>query len=152
MLVNEFNSPKLFIIDLPLFVGGTTKILKNGTTTKPTKKYWLTLNNYRNWHYQIANGTKKKFKELIKEDVLRLPNLFELWDKVHLEYLLYSPDNKKRDLTNSVSIVDKYFADALVELGKLKDDSCSFVPSISCRYMGIDRVNPRMTVNISEFK
>ena len=35
-----------------------TLILEEGKT----RKKWLTLNNYRNWHYQVSNNLKRKFK------------------------------------------------------------------------------------------
>lgn len=145
------NQTNGFKLDLPLFVGGKTRQLKSGAWTKPTKKFWLTLNNYRNWHFQTANNTKVLFKEAIEDQIQALPDLSLLFGEVQFSYTLFAPDTRHRDLTNSVSIVDKYFADALVEMGKLKDDSCSHVKAISCEVGSIDKNRPRMEVVISPY-
>jgi len=92
-----------------------------------------------------------KFKEEIEDQVLALPNVTELWGKVSLHYLLYPQNNIKRDLMNVVSIIDKYFVDTLVEMGKLEDDNCHFVPGFSCEVRSIDKKNPRMEVGIRPF-
>ena len=140
-----------FKIDLPLYVGGKSRTLKNGVKTPPTKKYWLTLNNYRNWHYQIVNNTKVFFKAEIQDQILQLPDLSALWGQIHLHYVMYPPNKVSRDLGNNVSILNKYFEDALVELGKLKDDNNTIIPGYSCEMSTIDKINPRMEVFIRPF-
>lgn len=140
-----------FKLDLPLYVGGKTKTKRNGSMTKPTKKYWLNMNNYRNWHYQTLNSTKIMFKEAVKDQINILPNLTELWGVICFQYRLYPPNFAERDLNNTVSVVDKYFADALVELGKLKDDNCSFLKAYSCEARDVDKSNPRLEVVIRPF-
>lgn len=140
-----------FKIDLPLYVGGKSRILKSGVKTPPTKKYWLTLNNYRNWHYQTANNTKVLFKAEIQDQILQLPDLTALWGQIHLTYVMFPPNKAQRDLLNNVSIVGKYFEDALVELGKLQDDNNKIIPEYSCKMATIDKINPRMEVFIRPF-
>jgi Holliday junction resolvase RusA-like endonuclease len=141
--------PTQFTLILPLYVGGHTRTLKNGSQAKPNKKYWLNLNQYRNWHYRTAGTTKKLFKEAIAPQILALPDLTGLWGRVHLHYAMYSPSHQKRDLMNSVSIIDKYFSDALVELGKLSDDDLHTITSLSCKVENVDKDNPRMEVTIT---
>ena len=138
-------------LDLPLFVGGKTRQLKDGSWTKPTKRFWLTQNNYRNWHYQTANNTKRLFKEAVSAQIIPLPDLLVLWGAITLNYRLFPPDARNRDLTNSVSVVDKYFADALVELGKLPDDNFNFIKGVSSEFVAIDKANPRMEVVIRPY-
>lgn len=140
-----------FKLDLPLYVGGTTRTKLDGSQTKRTKRYWLTLNNYRNWHYQTSNTTKKLFKEAVRPQIEMLPDLTALWGAVRFDYALYPPNRQDRDLTNSVSVVDKYFADALVELGKLTDDSITFIKGSSCEVKEIDKFRPRMEVVIRPY-
>jgi len=140
-----------FKINLPLYVGGKTRTKLDGSLTKRTKRFWLTLNNYRNWHYQTASDTKVLFKAEIKSQVDLLPVLDDLWDKISLEYVMYPPNNVGRDLGNTISIMSKYFEDALVELGKLKDDNNTIIPAYSCRVSKIDKTNPRVEVFIRPF-
>lgn len=121
-------------IDLPLYI-------VNGRN----KKYWLTMNNYRNWHYQINNNLKKKFKLSL------MPHLgFRFSNQVHIHYRLFAPDRRKRDLMNNVSVIDKFFQDALVELGCIQEDNVSIVVKITAEYIGIDKDNPRLEAIITD--
>ena len=43
------NQPQEVILDLPIFLRQTKGKVK-----------WLTLNNYRNWHYQTSNGCESE--------------------------------------------------------------------------------------------
>jgi len=141
--------PSHFTLSLPLFVGGKSRVLKSGKQSDPTKKHWLTMNNYRNWHYQTSDTTKKLFKEAVASQVLALPDLTALWGQVHLHYSMYPPSRQRRDLMNAVSVIDKYFSDALVEFGKLQDDDLDNIRSLSCNVETIDKANPRMEVIIT---
>lgn len=140
--------PNEFKINLPIFTGGTQRQLKDGSLTKPTKRFWLSLNNYRNWHYQSSDNCKKKFKEAIKPDIMNLPNLSALWGAVRMDYTYFPKTKALSDVGNFVSVVDKFFCDALVECGKLKDDNYIHVPGYSGEFGGVDKLNPRMEVII----
>ena len=142
--------PPHFILSLPLYVGGKTKTLSSGKQSKPTKRHWLTMNNYRNWHHQTADTTKKLFKEAVTSQILALPDLTALWGQIHLHYTMYPPTFQRRDLMNAVSVIDKYFSDALVELGKLADDDLDNIRSLSCIAENVDKANPRMEVIITQ--
>jgi len=83
----------------------------------------------------------------VKEDVLKLP----FFDKpVRIDYLYFLRDKRLIDVGNINSIVEKYFLDALVELGKLQDDNYNFVVGGGYLFGGIDRDNPRCEVTITE--
>lgn len=120
-------------IDLPLYVF-VSKI----------RKKWLTLNSYRNWHYSVSNNCKKKFKEDIKSSLD-----FKLMGQVRIDYEYYAPDKRKRDLMNVISVIDKFFQDALVESGCIEADDVSIVVEVNSKFMGIDRENPRLEVTIT---
>jgi hypothetical protein len=123
-------------IDLPLFVMAS----KN-------RKKWLTLNSYRNWHYSVSNNCKKNFKRDIKE----LLN-FRLDGKVKIDYEYYAPDKRKRDLMNVISVVDKFFQDAMVETGCIEADDMSIVVEVNSRFVAIDKQNPRLTATITKIE
>lgn len=121
-------------LSLPLFV-----------TNRSGKRKWITMNSYRNWHYQENNNIKRWFKR----DVTQQLN-FVIKGVVRIEYFYFAPDKRTRDLMNVVSVIDKYFQDAMVELGCIEADDLSIVKEVSCMYMGIDRENPRLDVMITK--
>ena len=109
-----------------------------------TRKKWLTLNNYRNWHYQVSNNLKRKFKSAIQSELD-----FKFSGKIIINYKYYAPDQRKRDLMNVISVIDKFFQDAMVEKGCIEADDVSIVIEVNSKYMGIDRNNPRLEVIIT---
>lgn len=109
----------------------------------------LNLNEYRNAHYQTLNNMKIKFKEevsAIDEIKVLLPKL----NRIELHYILYPKTRRACDVANVLSIVDKFFSDALVELGKLEDDSYHFLPKVTYEIGTVDKDNPRADVTIKE--
>jgi len=103
------------------------------------------MNNYRNWHYQESNSIKKTFKW----DIMSMLD-FKFSGKIGIRYFYYAPDKRKRDLMNVISVIDKFFQDAMVENGCIENDDLSTVTQISAVYMGIDRNNPRLDVSITK--
>ena len=103
------------------------------------------MNNYRNWHYQVNNNIKRWFKEDIKDQLD-----FVIKGAVKIEYFYFAPDKRTRDLMNVISVADKYFQDAMVELGCIEADDLSIVREVNCVYMGIDRECPRLDVMITK--
>jgi len=125
---------KEIIMSLPLYI-----------TNRSNKRKWLTLNNYRNWHYQVSNDIKRRFKA----DISRMLN-FRIDGKVKIEYFYFAPDKRTRDLMNVISVIDKFFQDAMVELGCIESDDLSTVVEVNSCYMGIDKANPRLDVIITK--
>lgn len=113
---------------------------KNGA-----KKIALNLNVYRNMHHHINNQVKKAYKELMRGQLVKLQPL--KWPvKVKYRYYL----RQKCDVGNIHAVVDKFFLDALVELGRLPDDNIQFVAGASYMFAGIDRKNPRCEIEFLE--
>lgn len=139
-------------LTLPLFTGGKTRQRKDGSWTKPTKKFWLNLNNYRNWHYQTLNKTKVDFKKEVTAEISKLPDLTALWGVVSIRYVIFPKTRARMDLGNPLSVIDKYFCDALSEAGKLTDDNYKFVRLGGCDFGGVDKDNPRMEAYITPYK
>tara|TARA_Y100001937_G_scaffold4488_1_gene5869 strand:+ start:854 stop:1243 length:390 start_codon:yes stop_codon:yes gene_type:complete len=125
---------EIIALSLPLFI-----------TNRKNKRKWLTLNNYRNWHYQVSNDIKRQFKS----EVLELLT-FKLEGKVKIEYFYFAPDNRTRDLMNVISVIDKFFQDAMVEQCCIESDDLSTVTEVNSCYMGIDKENPRLDVMITK--
>lgn len=102
---------KTFIVDDYVMVGN--------------KKFSLNLNDYRNTHYQTLNKAKIIFKNQL---LINYPELYRIKaDRVEIEYYIERCDNRKFDIMNIISIVDKFFCDALVEVGCIPDDDFEHV-------------------------
>lgn len=129
----------LFKIDLPLFVMLPRK-------TKADKRIALNLNVYRNLHHMILNQSKIVFKTAIIGKLADLPAM----DMITLEYVLYPKTKRLTDISNVCSVVDKYFCDALVEVGKLPDDNYKHLASVQYRFGEVDKDHPRVVVLIVE--
>lgn len=113
-----------------------------------TKLFSLNLNGYRNEHYQSLNKMKRKFKRIFVENYGVYPG--EKMEKVFLEYEIFFPDNRRTDVPNIGSIVDKFTSDCLVECGYIKDDDRTVVKTVLFKDGGIDRDNPRAELTVTE--
>lgn len=109
------------------------------------KKFILNLNNYRNLHYRLLNKAKILYKDIMKEQIL---SKGKKYDKIFIMYTIYQPSKRKFDIGNIASIHQKFFEDALVELGALEDDRYNFIPMCMFCYGGVDTVNPRVDIQI----
>lgn len=127
----------MFKVDSPLRVAKTK-----------SSDWILNLNNYRNTHYQTLNKTKINYKEYIREQVESLP----VFKQVKVTYTLYPKTQRKCDVSNVCSIHSKYFLDALVEYGRLPDDTYEFVPEETYRFGSVDKNNPRVEIEICEYE
>lgn len=109
------------------------------------KNYALNLNIYRNAHYQTLNKMKVEFSKVIEPELIKLPS----FKSIDLTYTLYPKTKRLCDIANVCSIVDKFFCDALVNIGKLPDDNYEYLKNITYTFGSIDKDNPRVTVKIS---
>ena len=109
------------------------------------KNFALNLNFYRNAHYQTLNKMKVEFSKVIEPELMKLPS----FKSIDLIYTLYPKTKRLCDVSNVCSIVDKFFCDALVNIGKLPDDNYQYIKNIKYTFGNVDKDNPRVTVNIS---
>jgi Holliday junction resolvase RusA-like endonuclease len=109
------------------------------------KKFYLNLNVYRNTHYIVLSKTKVAYAKLMQEQVRTLP----VYDRIHLTYTLYPKTKRLTDISNVLSIVDKYFCDCLVKAGKLPDDNYLFLPLVIYKFGSVDKTNPRVEIEIT---
>lgn len=111
------------------------------------RKFILNLNQYRNAHYRITNTAKIKYKEFMMEQILSSKDKI---DKALFIYKVYMKDHRRSDVGNVVSIHQKFFEDAVVELGLIKDDKYENIPMYIGIYGGIDKENPRVEIEVIE--
>ena len=109
------------------------------------KKIAINLNTYRNLYHYTNNEVKKKYLELIKEQlkgvVIQTP--------VEVTYKIYKPTKRKLDKMNVVSITSKYLMDAITQLGCWEDDNDDFIKTETIMPTELDRENARVEVFIN---
>ncbi len=108
------------------------------------KKFMINLNPYRNSHYQVLNRAKDEYKRMMHNEIADLPKM----ERVSLNYEVYVGDNRIHDGMNIVSITSKFFLDALVAYGKLKDDNMKIVCHEEWNYGGYDKGRARVMIYI----
>lgn len=110
-------------------------------------KFILNLNNYRNAHFQVLNKAKKLYAEEVSLALGKQQACFN--GGCMLTYTLYQPTNRRVDVSNPLSIIDKFTCDALTELGVLPDDSNKYIQSVAYVWGGVDKVSPRAELEIT---
>jgi hypothetical protein len=101
------------------------------------------MNNFMQWHFQVRNNIKKSFTDQVDTSTLT-----KAIPPIQLIYSFYYPNLSHRDIGNSLAVVDKFTADALVSAGIIPDDNYTIVQSIVGEFGGIDKANPRCEVTI----
>jgi len=120
--------PKLLTtLMLPLFI--------HTTKSKTTKgKVIMNLNNYRNIHHTKSNNAKKAMKEVVLS--LNVPRLGI--GPFKLVYTYYHGNQRKVDVANTCSIIDKFTCDALTESNVWPDDNIDYVKEVVYKWGGVD--------------
>lgn len=109
----------------------------------------LNLNTYRVTHYHTLDDAKKTYKEIVAAELADngwFQHREKLTGPVRFRLVLYPA--RKCDVANVCSIVEKFAADALVEIGVLAGDDCEVVVGESYEFGGYDRKNPRCELTI----
>ena len=125
-------------IDLPLEIYYSKK-----------KKFILNLNNYRNAHYRVLSTAKKLYSD---ELVPRLEEFDSFSEPVTLTYTYYARSNRRLDISNPCSIIDKFACDALVKAEILEDDSFNQIKQVVYKFGGVDKNNPRCELVITKME
>lgn len=105
------------------------------------KNYYINLNSYRNWHYQVSNRIKKEYLEIVRDQAGDLPPINS---KIDLVFVAYYKDKRRHDRSNILSITEKFFCDSLVECGLIPDDNDTVIDSSQYFTGGIDKNDPRV--------
>lgn len=133
---------ELLKIRLPLYV----EIVKK---TKKNERFYLNQNKFRNCHHFTMNKAKHLYKDIVASE--RLPES-TLEGKLTFTYTLYPKSKRRMDLTNSLSAIQKFADDALVELGVIPDDDYKTVARVEYEFGGIDKEDPRAELVIRPYE
>ena len=109
------------------------------------KKYALNLNQFRNNHYIVNNKLKKEFELIVSKQLKEYR--FSKFKKIEIDFVLYKASKRKIDRSNVLSIIEKFFCDALVSLQIIEDDNDDFIESTHY-YSGYDKNDPRVEIFI----
>lgn len=109
------------------------------------KPWRFNLNEYRNANYLLLNEVKQSFKIMVEDQVLVLPR----FNTAQFEYLLYPGSHHEIDVANICCVIDKFFSDAIVELGRLPADSYWYLNKVTYAFAEVDKRNPRVDVKIT---
>tara|TARA_B110000858_G_C17661589_1_gene407529 strand:- start:502 stop:903 length:402 start_codon:yes stop_codon:yes gene_type:complete len=112
--------------------------------TKKNLNVWLNMNRFMNLHFLVKNNAKKVFFEVMREQlegvVIDTP--------VEITYQIFSPDKRKRDKMNAISVVSKFLLDTITHYGCWEDDNDDFVLTETILPTVYDKGNGRIEVNI----
>ena len=111
------------------------------------KKFILNLNNYRNAHYRVLSIAKKLYTDNLMP---RIEGFGTFSEPVTLTYTYYARSNRRLDISNPCSIIDKFACDALVKAEILEDDSFNQIKAVVYKFGGVDKDNPRCELVITQ--
>jgi Holliday junction resolvase RusA-like endonuclease len=111
-------------------------------------KKWFacSMNNYRNTYHHILNQAKIEFQKQVQQQIFALPQM----DKIKIHYEFWYQDKRVHDLNNSMAVISKFFEDSLTGADIIKDDNYLYVIGSSNSFGGIDKMNPRCQITITE--
>jgi len=110
--------------------------------SKADKKYALNMNTYRNLQFHINNQLKIKYKEWMRDQL----KWIKFNTPLEISYTLYRAH--KSDLMNVVSIVDKFFCDALQYYECILNDNIDCITNYYLSNWWKDRDFPRVEILI----
>lgn len=116
--------------------------------TVKDKNFILNLNTYRNTHHMILNESKHKFHAVIKKLINQAFAHIRRMKKVRLVYTYYHGSNRRVDIANVCSIIDKFTCDALSSENVWRDDDYKTVTEVIYKWGGVDKANPRCELDI----
>lgn len=113
--------------------------------TKPAKLIRLNMNEFVNYHRFTLNTAKSLYNTMMTEPLKEMVRLVEIES---IEYYYFKRINRKIDRANVLTIVDKFFCDALVYHGKIPDDNDSIIKSTKYYTGGIEPLDPHVMIKI----
>lgn len=114
--------------------------------TSKSKKFILNLNQYRNTHFHVLNAAKVEYKALIHDQLAGK----SLQTPIIVTYTYFPKTKRRTDLGNVLSIHQKFFEDALTELGCIEDDDYTRIVQTIYTFGDIDKSDPRVEIKIAE--
>lgn len=109
------------------------------------KRVSLNLNDYMHIHPQTINQARKIYFDRMFTQMKGVK-----FGKVDIDLVLFKGSRRKIDRANFLSIVEKFFCDALVIHGCIEDDNDDFILSTRYSTGGVDKEDPRVEITVTE--
>jgi len=116
------------------------------------KRINLSLNWYRNAYFRILNQVKKNYCNLLEEQISK-DELVRIDWPVEVTYKVFYNNKRRRDIMNTISVIDKFFLDWLVDKEIIEEDNWQIVKKVSIEFWWIlDREQkPYVEANITKY-
>ena len=118
-------------------------------TSKKKREQLVSLNWFRNAHYQTKDKIKKTYHKMIFEQLRGVKYTFD--KQIQVKYQLFYK-NPNSDLMNVVSVIDKFLLDALQECNVISNDNMKKYVYCEAKVGKKDIENPRLVCVISEIE
>lgn len=122
----------------PLFVDLARK-------TKKDKRVYLNLNVYRNLHFIVNNQAKEAYNAIMRAQM----DGKRFNGQIKLSFYLFKGRNCRVDRANILSIIEKFFCDALVKNGCIPDDNDKYICETHYYSAGYDKDNGRVEIVVA---
>ena len=112
------------------------------------KRYWLNLNQYRNWHYIVNNQLKARFGQyldIMYHDIIKTQST-----PIRITYTVYYGKRTIVDFSNIAVVVQKFFEDWLVTRDIIPDDNFNFIKEVVYKWGGYEKGVFKCEVEIEE--
>ena len=114
--------------------------------TKKDKRFSVDINTIRGADRFSYNNAKIIYKHMISD---QFEGLEMIDGNISVHYEFYAARNNHPDLDNFVGGAKKFFQDAMVFHGLIKDDNVKVIGFNSERYCGVDKHNPRIVAKVT---
>ena len=107
--------------------------------TKEDKKYQLNYNALRNINRFTLGALKNQFYDDFISDISKARSSCDtfLGKQVRLIYTITAANQRKFDIANILSVVDKFACDCLVKEGIISEDNWQFLTSVVYEFGGV---------------
>jgi len=129
-------------LTLPIYYTQTFK-------TKPSKKFLVGLNWYRNVNPYLNNEVKNHYTDLIYSQLKKLPTKPEFKYRLNIKLYYYNPSC---DGSNIFAMMEKFTLDALQKLNWVKQDNVKYHLGTTTKVVKQDKNNPRVEIELEEVK
>lgn len=129
----EFTCKSPIVVDIP-------------RKTKPPKRMRLNMNAFVNYHRFDLNKIKITYNILMRDQLVSMPQCAQI---ENITYQYFKPSNRKIDRANVLSIIEKFFCDALVYHRKIEDDNDTIIKSTTYVTGGVNPQDPHVLIKIT---